>query len=47
MMCGMKNKCSWCKLRKDNVVQIKKWCKYYKMYICEECYEQKLNQNTD
>ena len=35
-------KCNWCNKRKNNTIQIKKYCKWYNFYICVDCYNNKL-----
>ena len=42
-MCYYKKKCNWCNKRKPDVVKIKIWCKYYNLYICQDCYDKKIN----
>ena len=43
--CLCKKKCNWCKKRKSNdeLWYIDVWCKWYGMYICEDCYDKKRN----
>lgn len=43
--CLCKNKCNWCGKRKKNkeLWYIDIWCKWYGMYICEDCYDKKRN----
>lgn len=45
-MCSCNKKCDWCKKRKPDVIQIKLWCKYYNMCICEDCYDKKRNDKS-
>jgi hypothetical protein len=42
-MCSNKKKCNWCKKRKlkEEVWEIKIWCKWYGKTICETCYDKK------
>lgn len=42
MMCIYNKKCNWCNHRKNNVITIKLWCKWYNYNICEDCYDKKL-----
>lgn len=42
-MCLFNKKCNWCNQRKQNVMTIKMWCKYYNYNICDECYDKKMN----
>ena len=39
--CWRYKKCNWCKKIKEDVWTIKVWCKYYRMNICEDCYDMK------
>ena len=45
MKCIFKKKCRWCKIKKsDNELwKIDIWSKYYGMYICDVCYDIKIN----
>ena len=40
-MC-FKKKCNWCAKKKKILYRIDFWCKWYDLYICEECYQKKL-----
>ena len=41
-MC-FKKKCNWCGNRKKNIIKIDIWCKWYGLYICNDCYNNKIN----
>ena len=41
-MCIYNKKCNWCNRRKNDVVTIKMWCKWYNYNICVDCYDKKL-----
>ena len=47
MGCIFRKKCRWCKKRKskEELWEIDIWCKYYGMYICNECYDNKVNKS--
>lgn len=41
-MCLYNKKCNWCNRRKNDVITIKLWCKWYNYNICVDCYDKKL-----
>lgn len=41
------SKCNWCCKRKSNTIKIKIYCKWYNFIICEDCYDDKLLNNTN
>ena len=45
MECIFRKKCRWCKKRKskEELWEIDIWSKHYGMYICWECYDNKVN----
>ena len=42
-MCYLNHKCNWCGKRKFDTFRIDYWCKWYGLYICEDCYDKKKN----
>ena len=37
-------KCNWCDLRKKQVHKIIHYCKWMNYYICDDCYNKKLQK---
>jgi len=46
-MCYKYYKCNWCGKRKESVKKIKIWCKWYELGICDDCYNNKLNNKGE
>ena len=42
-MC-LQPKCNWCALRKKQVRKITQYCKWMNYYICDDCYNKKLQK---
>ena len=40
-MC-IRKKCNWCGIKKKNTFKITLWCKWYGLYMCESCYDNKI-----
>ena len=41
-MC-FKKKCNWCGKATKDITRIDIWCKWYGLYICHTCYNNKMN----